>query len=344
MKPFEQAPKLERSDFVQNSNDSYWLTNPAQPITDVSILYGETDNQQTLRSRMGQRMLVDSAGSDQRFTAREVESALFSFRNYLGESVLDALVTQCKNQGDVPVETETASINIAAGCAVLSHWDGGYDKSSVGAVLFREFATQFNRNPQWQIPFDPADPLNTPNGLLASDITLQQFAQAILNMQTAGVALDAPLGDVQFVQVTDEYGLPGAERLPWSGSHNVEGGFNVFRPNYGDDYSLLPRLPYMPIAGSQLSADAAGYPVGYGSSWMMLVQFTAKGPKARGLMTYSQSTDPTSEHQLDQSRVYSDRPQLVDMPFTDQEIQQQLVSELNLHFVKPVTAQSSTAQ
>jgi len=35
--PYEQAPKLERTDFVQNSNDSYWLTNPASPLTRILL-------------------------------------------------------------------------------------------------------------------------------------------------------------------------------------------------------------------------------------------------------------------------------------------------------------------
>lgn len=38
--PFEQRPQLMRSDFVQNSNDSYWLTNPAQPLEGFSLCLG----------------------------------------------------------------------------------------------------------------------------------------------------------------------------------------------------------------------------------------------------------------------------------------------------------------
>ena len=30
--PFADRPQLERRDFVQNSNDSYWVTNPAAPL------------------------------------------------------------------------------------------------------------------------------------------------------------------------------------------------------------------------------------------------------------------------------------------------------------------------
>lgn len=332
--PFAQAPKLARSDFVQNSNDSFWLTNPEQPLTDVSILYGKTDNRQSLRSRMGQKMLADSAGDNQRFSGNEVEAALFSFRNYLGEALLDEVLSICQTQGDTPVELESASVNIAAGCAALSQWDGRFNTASIGAHVFREFATEFGKNPQWQTPFDPTQPLSTPNGLIANETTLQQFAQAVLNLQQADVAPDAPLGDVQFVQRTDVNGLPSAERLPWAGSSNVEGGFNVYRPNYEDDNSLLPRTHYSPVPGSLISADAGGYSVDYGSSWMMLVRFTGQGPRAKGLMTYSQSLDPTSPHQLDQTRDYSAHPRLYPLPFTEREIARHTQSTLHLNYKK----------
>ncbi len=34
--PYERSPKLLRSDFVQNSNDSHWSTNLAQPLENFS--------------------------------------------------------------------------------------------------------------------------------------------------------------------------------------------------------------------------------------------------------------------------------------------------------------------
>jgi acyl-homoserine-lactone acylase len=104
--PYELAPQLQRRDFVQNSNDSYWLTNPAAPITGPSILYGGEDRVQSLRSRMGQQMLRDAAGDDGKFSSAELQSALFSQRSYLAEAVLDDLLTLCQQQGDTPVSRQ----------------------------------------------------------------------------------------------------------------------------------------------------------------------------------------------------------------------------------------------
>ncbi|HVL01297.1 MAG TPA: penicillin acylase family protein, partial [Dongiaceae bacterium] len=127
--PYDQAPKLERRDFVQNSNDSYWLTNPTAPITGPSILYGGENKAQSLRSRMGQKMLRDAAGDDGKFSAAELEAALFSQRSYLAEAVLDDLLPLCQQQGDTPVplkdaDGNTTQVNIAATSAALSSWDG----------------------------------------------------------------------------------------------------------------------------------------------------------------------------------------------------------------------------
>ena len=69
--PYEKAPKLENTTTTQNSNDSYWLTNLDNPLPDYSILYGKTNNPQSLRSRMAQTMLQDSSGSDELFNAME---------------------------------------------------------------------------------------------------------------------------------------------------------------------------------------------------------------------------------------------------------------------------------
>ena len=340
--PYENAPKLERSDFVQNSNDSYWLTNPEDKLIGHSILYGKTGVEQSLRSRMSQKMLVDSKGPDERFDIDDLQTALFSERAYLSEAVLDDLVAHCTSQGDTPVEvditedevTTTVAVNIAPACTSLGLWDGLFKKDSRGAHVFREFAQQFATDPQWINPFDETDPTNTPNTLDTNPVVLQHLARAVLVLEEAGVALDATLGEVQFVEHTNLDGTPSGEKLPWEGGNNIEGGFNVYR-SMADDSSLIPRHIYPPIPGSQISAEGKGYQVSQGSSWIMLVNFTEHGPQARGLMTYSQSADPTSVHRDDQTRLYSEAPQLRPIYFKEREIRAHTISELNLEYSLP---------
>ena len=104
----------------------------------------------------------------------------------------------------------------------------------------------------------------------------------MLNMQAAGIAMDATLGEVQFVERSTVAGLPSGVKLPWGGAHNVEGGFNVFDTQINDP-TLLPRHSYPSLNSStRLSADAGGYHTNYGSSWMNVQNFHDQGPEGRG--------------------------------------------------------------
>lgn len=329
--PYENAPKYSGTDYVQNSNDSFWLTNLDSPIRGVSPLYGPVDNQQSLRSRMAHKLLADSAGSDGLFNPVEVEQALLNNRNYLAENILTELLAICQAQGSTEVSVGSESVDISAGCAALALWDGSMNKESSSAHLFREFAFQFNKNPQWRNNFTTDNVTSTPSGLASNNTTLEQFAQAILNVESAGLALDATLGTVQFVERSLPDGSASGVKIPWAGAHNIEGGFNVFSTRTGNDGSLVPRHVY-PAQNSDsiLSAEGKGYHINYGSSWMTVVNFTDEGPVARGLLSYSQSSEYGSDHNLDQSLLYSQQPQLRPLRFTEADIEANKVTEMTI--------------
>ncbi len=335
--PYEAAPKYEGNDAVQNSNNSYWLTNVDSPITGISPLYGGENDQQTLRSRMGQKLLEEGSGSDGLFTSDEVETLLMSNRSYLAEEILADVLTMCTVQGATPVDVDGESVSIEAACNALALWDGTMNTDSVGGQVFREFAYQFQTNPQWEVAFDASQPLTTPSGLVSNATTLEQFARAVTVLEDAGVAPDATLGEVQFVQRARPDGTADPERLPWAGANNVEGGFNVFRPVPNtsgllpQNATLLPQISYAPLNDvSEISAEAGGYRINYGSSWMMVVNFTDTGPAARALLTYSQSRVYGSDHFLDQTRRYSAQPALRPVAFTDDEIEAAKIEEMTL--------------
>jgi len=333
--PYDAAPKYSGTDYVQNSNDSFWLTNANAPITGVSPLYGRVDYQQTLRSRMGHKLLADGAGSDGLFTPEEVEMALIGNRNYLGEAVLDDLLSLCQTQGATPVTVSGNAVDLTAGCSALSQWDGLMNVESVGAHVFREFAFQFNKAPQWQVAFSAEQPTSTPSSLAMNNTTLMHLAQAIVNVESAGIALDAEFGQVQFVERSMPDGSASGVKYPWAGTHNIEGGFNVFTSRTGNDGTLLPRHVYAPQnSDSILSSTGKGYHIGYGSSWMSIVNFTDQGPVARGLLTYSQSHAYGSESNLDQTLLYSSQPQLRPLRYTEEDIEANKTAEMILTSVQ----------
>ncbi len=85
--PPEQLPHLVRDDFVTNSNDSYWLSNPPQPLEGYSPIIGPERTERTLRTRAGIVMIneVLQAKESNRFDAQRLQDLLFNQRNYGAE-------------------------------------------------------------------------------------------------------------------------------------------------------------------------------------------------------------------------------------------------------------------
>jgi len=333
---YDQAPKLLRDDFVQNSNNSYWLANPAEPLSGYSILYGDDFSSLTLRSRMGLTLLGDSAGDDDKFSPEEVEAALFSNRAYLAESVLPDLLTQCQVQGTTPVVLDNGmSIDISAGCTALAAWDMRFNQESTAGHLFREFAFKFDDTAHFTVPFDSNSPISTPSTLVDNGSALKILAAAIKNVEASGFALDAKVGDIQFTEKTLADGSASGIKFPWAGSKNQEGGFNVFGSAKSDDtlYNIHQYAPVMDVeTGNALSSGLTtdGYHINYGSSWIFVVNFTDNGPSARGILTYSQSSNTDSAHLDDQNRLYSDTSMLRPLLFSEEEISNNIISETDI--------------
>jgi acyl-homoserine-lactone acylase len=333
---YEQAPKLLNSNYVQNSNDSYWFTNPSTPLSAYSILYGDDFSQLSLRTRMSLKLLNDSAGADDKFNSAEVESALFSNRAYLAEAVMSDLLTQCQAQGTTPVAIDNGMlIDISTACIALANWDMRYNKESTAAHVFREFAYKFTQSRHFSIPFNSDIAASTPNTLVEDGSALKALAMAIKNVETSGFTLDAMLGELQFTEKTKADGFASGERFPWAGAKHQEGGFNIFASAKSDD-TLYPIHQYTPVndveTGTELLSGLTtnGYHLNYGSSWMFVVNFTDNGPNARGLLSYSQSSNTESEHHDDQNRYYSQKTSLRPILFNDADISSNIISEVDI--------------
>ena len=83
-------PSLERNDWVHNCNDSYWLSNPGQPLTGFAAIIGDEGSERSLRTRLCmlqvQRRL---AGSDtlpgNRFTTDLLQTVALDSAVYSAE-------------------------------------------------------------------------------------------------------------------------------------------------------------------------------------------------------------------------------------------------------------------
>ncbi|NNC21898.1 acylase [Corallococcus exiguus] len=324
--PFAKVPQLERKDFVFNANDSYWLANPAAPLTGFSPLHGFEGVAQSPRTRMNAKVLTEAtatgaSGADGKFSFDELKTAVFSNRSSMEELLRAAVVERCT--GKTTATYNGTAVDISQACALLAGWNGRYDLDQKGAFIFREFlgaytgAQLVNKGPLFDVAFDPANPIATPNTLTPAPATgddpvLVKLAQAVFTINRSGNALDKTLGQVQFT-------TRSGTAIPLHGGMHREGITNVM--SYGAARTTVFDFaqPHTATYNANTLLAKEGYPINNGSSFIMALQFTDAGPNANAVLTYSQSGDPKSPHYADQTLRYSQK-QWRPILFTDAQI------------------------
>jgi len=321
-------PELEVRDVVVNANDSHWLSHPERRLEGYPVLCGLERTPRSLRTRQNLRLAAALARRGD-VTLDDLEAAIFDNRSLSAELLVDAVVQRCRAASDEALRR--------AG-EILAAWDRTASLDSVGAVLWREFMGGFDDR-SWKAgnglfaePWDEERPLDTPAGLAPApaatpasdgatdadatpDPILSAMSTALVLLEAAGVAPDAPLGAVQWA-------VRGDEHVAVPGGGEAEGLLNVVVPVGAlSSTSLEPQAPAAPIfPGRQRTGLAAGgYQVTYGASFVMLVDMTPDGPVGRGVLAYGQSGDPASPHHSDGTRAFA-RGELRPLRFTDDEI------------------------
>ncbi len=303
--PFERMPKVVRSDWVHNSNDSFHFTNPAHRFGGISPLVGEPIVTRP-RTRSGLQE-VPALLARGKVTPRAAQAAMLANRNFMAQVVLPDLLAAC---GSAP----PANADARDGCAALAAWDSTNEVEARGAHLFREFWRTAREIPGvHRVAFDPAQPVATPAGLKMADPAVagrvwDALSKAVTDVRRAGFALDASLGTVQRPQIT-------GEPIALHGGDEFEGVLN----NLGNQFA--PGI------------SARGLPIDYGTSYLQSVTFDERGPVVQAVLTYGQSTDPQSPHANDQMRLFS-RKQLPVLPFHAEDIVKTRIGEV-LRLTRP---------
>lgn len=302
-----KMPRVTRTDHASNMNDSYWLASPAQPLQGFDSSLGSSNSARTPRTRSGLAQIAERmAGTDglpgSKFTREQLQDLAFSNVAYMGRILRDDLVILCQKNPAVTVEN--AVVDLHAACKMLAAWDLKDNLESRGAHLFREFAA-LGTERNYRVPFDLQDPVNTPRGLDTdhNPAVLQALARTVQKLEAAGIALDARLGDIQHV-------TRNGQRIPIHGGTEASGNLNIIRAAF---------------------AGAQGYPdiTAESTSWVQVTEFTTNGPKARGLLAYSQSTNPASPHYSDMTQAYSEK-RWMDLPFQQADVEAAAISTLQL--------------
>jgi acyl-homoserine-lactone acylase len=292
------GPRLTRADYVTNSNDSPWLTNPAEPLTGYPQIFGDIGTERSLRTRLGLDMVSQRlAGTDglgpPGFTLPTLQETTLGDRNYGAELTRGDAVAMCRAH-PVLTASDGKPVDVRAACDVLARWDGHGNTGSRGEVLWRTFfllAAQSAGDGLWSVPFDPAHPLATPRGLNSSLPAVQQaFADAVQFFQANHIALDTPLGAAQ------QYA-----GIPLHGCTDPEGCFAVIDP-------------VAPLAANGTYPDVI-----FGSSFIMAVELTPAGPRTRTILTYSESANTASPHHTDQTLLFAAKKWVTEL-FTESQI------------------------
>ncbi len=333
--PFDAMPMVERTDYVFNANDSYWVPSAEFELTgDYSILHGTTNAPLSMRSRQNAAVLADGdalglAGDDGLFSGTEVRDAAFDNTSQPVLLLRDSLVAACRitpivtrpdvlADDDVTVAVPSHDVDLTAACGVLENWDGRYDLDRAGPMLWRETMSQFSwaeltsTGPLFVDEFDPATPTRSPATPNPDQTALlDALATAVDTIATAGFSVDSTLGSAQFTERS-------GERIPLHGGDSVDGTTNVVAwSGLSSSTEPSPARGEPAVAGSALRAD--GYAVNFGTSFVMTVDYSGDQVQAWALLTYGETGDRTSPLFSSQTVRFSEKNWRTVL-FTDEQI------------------------
>jgi acyl-homoserine-lactone acylase len=129
-------PSLLRTDYVTNSNDSYWLSQPRSPLTGYARIIGDEATPRSLRTRSGLTMMEEQLAGGRRMSRQDMQDLLFSDRQYAGELTRSDVVAMCRAFPGGVAPSSAGPTPVRNACDVLAAWDVRDRVDSRGALLF----------------------------------------------------------------------------------------------------------------------------------------------------------------------------------------------------------------
>ena len=294
--PAHQLPQLQRTDYVQHSNDSAWMANPQAPLTGFSPVISQDHIGLGPRARFALQRL--HALEKHPISVADLQSLVMDNEVYLAGQVMPDLLAFCAKQ----LGTDADALQSL--CSSLKTWDQHANlDSGLGLLHFINLMEHLQQIPDaWRVAFDPANPLTTPLGVA---IDREPVAKALREAMLASTAAVGTLGAARWgdVQVSGQ--------TPMHGGPQELGIYNAMQ--------TVPR------------ADGKREVVS-GTSYLQIVSFDDKGPQALGVLAFSESSNPASPYAKDQTQAFSEK-KLRPLPFTEAQIkadphyQQQRIKE-----------------
>ncbi|MHB1137964.1 MAG: penicillin acylase family protein [Microthrixaceae bacterium] len=355
--PYADMPVVERADYVFNANDSFWMPHATEMLEgDYSPLHGEQRTPRSPRTRENATVLDDTSGqgasgADGEFDLDELAAAAIANRGYTSRALRDEVVERCRDAEPVEVDAvlddegveqlPAGTVDVGPACEVLAGWDGVYDTDRRGAVVWRELVSGFDRDelldtgPLWAAAFDPAEPVATPSGLAApgpdGDQVLVRLARAVQVIEKSGHGVDVPLGELQVAERNGTL-VPIHGGNAADGTTNVVGwgtGWNTLDPSLTalEREPLAPGSPLSTVSGA--GPTTVGYRINSGTSFLMALEFTEEGPRARTFLTYGNTADRSDPAYLEATERFSTR-RWKDVAFTPDAVDEAATSTLEV--------------
>lgn len=208
--PADSQPVLERRDFVQNSNDSAWMTNPAEPLVGFSPLASRSEIPLNPRTRFALDKLDGLQGGP--IGEDFLQHLVTDNRVHMADLMLDDVLAFCEGRAD-----------LRKVCGELARWNRQADSDAgPGWWYFQAFMAEFARleNP-WRQAFDAADPLDTPRGV---DLEREDIARHLEK-----ILLD--IGHQAEEHFRQFASTPEGERIAIPGGPGALGVYNVIQTN-----------------------------------------------------------------------------------------------------------------
>lgn len=277
---YDELPKSidPPSGFVQNCNESPWTVTFPMPNDPAKFpAYLAPAPGMSFRTQRSVRMLQE----DSSMTLDELIQYKHSTRLELADRMLDDLGRAVAAAADGEA-TEAM--------AVLDAWDRHTNADSRGAVLFEAFAQEWSKpiggmgrinseSPLFARPWNPADPINTPDGLAKPEDAVKALSEAARQVKARHGRLDVPWGEVYRFRIPKPDGT--LTDVPANGGPGPLGAFRV-----------------MTFASTGRALDNPIRPF-HGDTYVAAIEMSTP-VRARVLIGYGNASQPGSKHRTDQ--------------------------------------------
>lgn len=253
------------SGWIQNANDPPYTSTFPPSIKPDQFASHIAPNYMSFRPQRSARLIMNTSN----LTLEDLISLKHDTKSELALRIKDDLESL---KGSTEDSLTLAALN------VLSNWDGSFNSSSRGAILFMNLMTQVGITGNFKTNWSFDDPLNTPDGLKNPEYILEILGNVARGQFDQMGTLDPQFGDYfKFRMGEIEYAGNGGP-----------GGLGIFRTIY-----------FTP------GEDGKFYPF-FGDGYVCATEF-GEEVRAQALLSYGNATQAGNPHIGDQLKLLSEK-------------------------------------